>query len=131
MTAPKSSAKKKATAKKAATKKAPAKKKATAKKTAAKKAANDDANQDEPIAAKDTKAKKSGASSLNVIMGQLFSLRPRVSTGFRPDDFRQARQSLADESYDTPQDAARAVAEKAIELTRGGPHSGPRPRRNQ
>lgn len=126
MTARKSSAKKKSTAKKAATKKAPAKKKAA-------KAAKDEpsATKDKAAPAKDTKAKKSGASSLDVVMGQLFGLRPRVSTGFRPDDFRQARQSLAGESYDTPKDAARAVAEKAIELTRGGPHSGPRPRRNQ
>jgi len=130
MTAKKASAKKKAKAKKTSAKKAPSKKKTrsrkgTPKKSPAKKAAakkKTTANRSAPrkvVAGQKPSKARSGASSSQVMMGHMFALRPRVSTSFRPDDFRRARQVLADEPYANIQDAARAVAEKAHELTRG------------
>jgi hypothetical protein len=53
-------------------------------------------------------------------MGQIFALRPRVATSFRPDDFRAARQLLQEEPFENADAAARAVVEKALELTHGG-----------
>ena len=139
MTARKASAKKKAGAKKTSAKKAPSKKKTSSRKGTPKKSPAKKAAAKNDAAAKKKKKKKtasrsapqkvvaeqkpskarSGASSTQVMMGHMFALRPRVSTSFRPDDFRRARQSLADEPYANIQDAARAVAEKAHELTRG------------
>ena len=57
---------------------------------------------------------------MQVNMGQVFGLRPRVSTSFRPDDFRAARQLLQEEAFENAEAAARAVVEKALELTHGG-----------
>ena len=62
---------------------------------------------------------KSGFSSLAVNMGHVFALRPRVGTSFRPDDFRDARQKLENEQFETAADAARAVVDKILELSRG------------
>jgi hypothetical protein len=45
------------------------------------------------------------------------ALRPRVHVGFKPSAFADAKRALADERYATIELAARAVAEKAIELT--------------
>lgn len=64
-------------------------------------------------------AKKSGFSSLDVNMGQVFALRPRIETSFRPDDFRTAKYHLEEESFKDANEAARAVALKALELTHG------------
>ena len=61
---------------------------------------------------------KTRVSSLDVNVGHVFSLRPRVTTSFKPRDFSAAKQRLQDESYANIQEAARAVAEKALELTR-------------
>ena len=65
------------------------------------------------------KSAKSGFSSLAVNMGHVFALRPRVGTSFRPDDFRDARQKLENEQFETAADAARAVVDKILELSRG------------
>lgn len=66
--------------------------------------------------------KPSGAfSSTNVNLGHVFALRPRVPTSFRQPDFVRARQLLEGEAFQSLEDAARAVADKALELTRGGP----------
>ena len=118
--AAKSTPKKKATAsQKAAPKKAAKKKAAAKKKVAAKKA---------PAAAKKTEKKKSAASksaskakasSMDVNHGHVFSLRPRVNTSFRPNDFMAAKRALRDEQYATIAEAAQAVAEEALSLTRG------------
>ena len=54
-------------------------------------------------------------------LGHLFSLRPRVKTSFRQEDFRAARLSLEDEAYASIEEAARAVANKALELSQEGP----------
>ena len=59
-------------------------------------------------------------SSLDVNMGQVFALRPRVSTLFRPNDFREARRLLEGEAFADASEAARAVAEKALELSQDG-----------
>jgi len=123
-TAKKKAAKKKPAKKAAAKKKAPAK---AAKKKAAKPAA-------EPAVAKSAaepeRAAGAGISSTAVNMGHVFALRPRVNKSFRQADFLTARLRLKDESYDTIEDAARAVATKALELTHDSPMSGqPAPKR--
>ena len=109
---------KKAAGKKAAAKAAP--KKAAPKKAAPRKAATKKAPEKTPA------KKRSGVSSLDVNLGHIFALRPRLATSFRPDDLRVARQLLQDESYKTITEAARAVAERALDLTHAGPQSGTR-----
>lgn len=102
---------KKAAAKQAVPKKADAKKAAPTKATGAK-----DAGAKAAPAAK-TKRAADGISSTAVNMGMLFALRPRVNKSFRQDDFLTARRLLADESYATLEEAARAVAERALALS--------------
>jgi hypothetical protein len=58
-------------------------------------------------------------SSTEVTLGHVFKVRPKVNTSFRPPDFARAKKALADKSYETIQEAARAVAEEALSLTRG------------
>ena len=53
-------------------------------------------------------------------LGHLFALRPRVTTSFPAEALRSAKHALEGEGYATISDAARAVAEKALELTRDG-----------
>jgi len=145
----KSSPKKKATAarkaapkskdakspKKAASKK-PGAKKSAAKKRAApkKKSAADKGPSPKKATAsrKKSSAKKAPAggsvSSSDINLGHVFALRPRANTSFRPNDFMAAKRALIDERYDSIPDAARAVAEEALSLTRGekkriDPHS--------
>lgn len=62
---------------------------------------------------------KGSVSSTEVTLGHVFKVRPKVNTSFRPPDFARAKKALSDESYETIQDAARAVAEEALSLTRG------------
>ena len=108
-------AKKPAAAKKSAAKKAPAKKAST------KKAAKAKTTDKSTPAAKPKEPKTgSGVRSTDVVLAHLFALRPRVATSFKPDDFRQAKQFLEEESYANVQEAARAVAEKALDLTGSG-----------
>jgi hypothetical protein len=64
------------------------------------------------------RAGKGGAAAGDVNMGHVFALRPRVATSFRQEDFRTARHLLQDERYASVEEAARAVVEKALELTR-------------
>jgi len=107
---------KKAAAKKPATKKASSKKETT-EKAAPKKAASKKADAAEVTKSAEPK-KKGSISSLTVNMGQVFALRPRVPKSFRQADFLTARDHLRDEGYASPEEAARAVVEKALELTR-------------
>lgn len=109
----------KAPAKKASAKKAPARKKAAAS------APEETARPEGATSPTMTEARREtpapaggGVSSLAVNLGHVFALRPRVETAFRPDDLRAARQQLQDERYETLEEAARAVAAKALELTR-------------
>ncbi|MBW2421868.1 MAG: hypothetical protein JRH19_25255 [Deltaproteobacteria bacterium] len=112
--AKKSSAKKKA----AASKKTAVKKKAAPKKAAAKKKAT--ATTATPAKKAATKKSGGGISSMSVNLGHVFALRPRVSTTFRQADFLTAKHRLVDEAYASIEEAARAVADKALELTRDG-----------
>lgn len=150
-TAKKKTAGKQAAGKKTAAKKAPARKKAAKKRTAAAGAPAKKSAKKKAAAARATPAKAAsekaaiekpapeqapkpaerpaaqrtgGFSSLDVNMGHVFMLRPRAATSFRPDDFREARQLLRDESFGDAAEAARAVAEKALELTRQLAHPG-------
>ncbi len=112
----KSAAKKAKPAKKRAAK--AAKKKAPAKKASAAKApATKEASATKAPASNKAKGK---FSSMDVNMGHVFALRPRANTSFRQPDFRTARQQLQDEAFDSVQEAARAVAEKAIDMTHSG-----------
>ena len=121
----KKSAAKKTTAKKSTkkaakstAKKSPAKKqKPTASKTAK------SASATKPTATKPAAAgagKGGGTRSAEVHMGHLFSLRPRVNMSFKPEDIRTAKQRLEDESYASIPEAARAVADLALEISQGG-----------
>ena len=126
---------KKATKKPAGTKKAPAKKaaparkKATARAPAAKKAAPRKkapakAEPEAKAAPAKTEAPpkpKGKFSSTQVNLGHVFALRPPVSKSFRQPDFLTARRLLEDEGYASLEEAARAVAEKALDLTHDGP----------
>jgi hypothetical protein len=128
----KKTATKKASAKKAPAKKAPAKKVATKKAAAKKPAAK--ATKKAPKAAEskpaESKPAKKGVSSTQVNMGSVFSLRPRVSTTFRQDDFVTAKRLLEDESYGSIQEAARAVVERALEMS-NDPKSRPGAKRGR
>ncbi len=127
----KAAPKKKAAAKKKAApeKKAAAKKKAAPKKQSApkKEAAPKKAaapKQVAPAAAKEAAAPrkverpKGSASSMDVTLGHIFTIRPRVNTGFRQHDLFEAKRTLVDEVYANIRDAARAVAEEALSITR-------------
>ncbi len=123
----KATAKKSTAAKKVGSKqKAVAKKKATAKKTApAKKLATPRTPKADKAAVArkpDTGEKKARGkiSSMGVHLGHIFSLRPRANTSFRQADFRTARHLLQDEAYASIEEAARSVAEKALDLTLEG-----------
>jgi hypothetical protein len=58
-----------------------------------------------------------GVSSAAVNMGHVFGLRPRVRSAFRQEHFLNARRLLEGESYASVEEAARAVAEKALALS--------------
>ena len=92
--------------------------KKTAKKTARKTAKKKTAGKVGKKAGK--KAAKAKASSLEVNMGHVFALRPRVNTSFKAGDFHAAKYQLQDEPYSDISEATKAVAEKALELTHGG-----------
>jgi hypothetical protein len=120
---------KKATAKKAGPKKktggqrkATGKKTATGSQPAEEAGAGKGAPKPKSAEAKQAEKKPEGkVSSMSVNLGQVFSLRPRVSKTFRQADFLTARLLLQDEDYANIEEAARAVAEKALDLTHKGP----------
>ena len=66
-------------------------------------------------------ARKARFTAEQVNLGHVFSLRPRVSTAFRPEDFRTAKHRLREESYVSLEAATRAVVEQAHELGREQP----------
>ncbi len=99
------------------TKKAGSKKKVAAKRASG--SAKDEGS-------KATKAEGTGSargkvSSIGVNLGHIFALRPRVNTAFPPGDLNTAKHFLRDKSYANIEEAARAVAEKALELSHKGP----------
>ncbi len=62
-------------------------------------------------------AAQGGVSAAAVNLGHVFALRPRESTSFRQQDFLAARRLLQDESFGSLEEAARAVARRALALT--------------
>ena len=128
----KASARKKAAPKKGAAtgKKASAKKK---KKASAKKKKEPTSKPKTATGKKTTTRKEAGSASkssakqtagasisaMDVNLGHVFSLRPRVNTSFRQNDFFAAKRALREETFESIIDAARAVAEEALALTRG------------
>jgi hypothetical protein len=87
--------------------------KKTAGKTAAKKKTSKKAATPKPKQAK----AKGDVSSKDVNMGHVFALRPRVSTSVPVADFLEARGLLDEERYQSIEDAARAVAERALSMS--------------
>ena len=71
--------------------------------------------------AKKTPARKPAFTAAQVNLGHVFALRPRVSTAFRPEDFRTAKHRLREERFKSLDAAARAVVEQAHELGRAKP----------
>ena len=61
---------------------------------------------------------KGSVSSLEITRGHIFAIRPRVNTGFPQNDLLEAKRALADEVYGSLGEAARAVAEEALSITR-------------
>ena len=117
---------KKTTTKETATKSAkksakkPTKKKSAKKKsTSAKSDSSDSKSDSKQTAAESGKPTQTSVSSLQVNMGHVFALRPRVNTSFKPGDFSTAKHKLREENYSSLPDAARAVVERALDLTRG------------
>jgi len=123
MAARKTAAKKAAPKRQASGKQTATAAKSTPKRKPATKArAEKDGASSKPASTEKTKKKpKSSVSSKSVNLGHVFALRPRVSTTFRQADFLTARQLLDDEAYGSIEEAARAVAEKALEMTHEGP----------
>jgi hypothetical protein len=56
---------------------------------------------------------------MDVNLGHVFALKPRVNTSFRQNDFLAAKRALREESFESVVDAAHAVADEALALTRG------------
>jgi len=103
-----------------ATKKKTAAAKTSTKKTPTRKTSAKKTRTREASAKKRASKPKGGVSAMSVHLGHVFQLRPRVNTSYRPTDFTTARQLLRDETYASVQEAARAVVEKALELTHKG-----------
>jgi hypothetical protein len=68
-----------------------------------------------------------GVSTRDVNRGHVFSLQPRVNTSFSLKAFDDARRELSDVLYGTIDEAARAVAERALELSNERPDRDPFP----
>jgi len=62
---------------------------------------------------------KVSADAVN--LGHIFALRPRVPTAFPQEALRRAKGELSDERFGSIQEAARAVAEKALETSQKKP----------
>ena len=65
--------------------------------------------------------KKGEVSADGVNMGHVFALRPRVPTAFSQEALRRARDELSEERFGSIEEAARAVAEKALHNSRKKP----------
>ncbi|MEX2208094.1 MAG: hypothetical protein WEF50_17850 [Myxococcota bacterium] len=72
-----------------------------------------------------TPAPAGGVNTREVNRGHVFALQPRVNTGFSPQAFDDARRELSDVLYGTIDEAARAVAERALELSNERPDRDP------
>jgi hypothetical protein len=56
-------------------------------------------------------------SAQDVNLGHIAALKPRTHTGFKLEAFQAARRALEQERWATIEDAARAVAAKAVEIS--------------
>jgi hypothetical protein len=123
MATKKTSKSKKSAAKKSAAKKSPTKKKTSAKKAPAKKAAakKAPAKKASPPKSAPAGAGKGAVGVEAVNLGHVLALRPRVSTSFPQAEFLKARRELAGERFGSIEEAARAVAEKALAATNRKP----------
>jgi len=65
-------------------------------------------------------AEKEGVAAADVNLGHVLALRPRVRASFSPEHLRRAKSLLSETRYGSIEEAARAVAEKALETTRDG-----------
>ena len=70
-----------------------------------------------------------GVIADEVVLGHVMALRPRIHVGFKPSAFSDAKRALADARYATIEEAARAVAEKAIEISNDSSRQNPFSRR--
>jgi hypothetical protein len=72
---------------------------------------------------------KGAVRAADVNLGHVFALRPKVNTSFPQAQFLIARRELADLRYGSLEEAARAVAEKALAKVnrKPGKHSIGRP----
>ena len=121
-TTKKKAAGKKAPAKaKAAGKKAPVKAKAAGKKAPARAKTAEKAGK-QPAAKKAPAAGSAGkVTAAEVNLGHVFALRPRVEASFGPEHLRRAKDQLSAEAWASLPEAARAVAEKALEIAHEAP----------
>ena len=94
--------------------------KSSAKKTP-KKAAKTAAKAPKKTPRKTAKKKKAEVSVDAVNLGHIFALRPRVTTAFPQDAFHKAKDELRDERFGSIEEAARAVAQKALETSQKKP----------
>jgi hypothetical protein len=102
--------------KKTAPKPAAAAKKKTARKPAAAAKKKTGASAEPEAKKAEPKKKSAGFTAEQVNLAQVFALRPRVVTSFKPADFKEAKRRLEGESWKTAEEAARAVAERALNL---------------
>jgi len=87
--------------------------KATGRKSTAKRASTKKAST-RPKAAPAAKARKGEVGVEPVTLGHIFALRPKVNTSFPQAEFLEAKRELAGKCYGSIEEAARAVAEKAL-----------------
>ena len=64
-----------------------------------------------------------------VLLGHVMGLRPRIHVGFKQSAFADAKRALAEARYASIDEAARAVAEKAIEISNESSRKDPFSRR--
>jgi len=72
-----------------------------------------------PTAPATTPESEGAFSALDVNLGHVFRLRPRVNTSFRQNDFLEARRTLAEKRFPSLEEAARTIADEALSRTRG------------
>lgn len=121
-TAAKKTTKKKTTGKKTAAKKTTKKKSARKKRAAKKPSPEETTGGRKPAKREDAPsrgpARGGDVTAADVNLGHVFALRPRVNASFSPEHLRRAKDALVEERFASLPEAARAVAEKALDLTR-------------
>jgi len=93
----------------------------TAAKPGAKKRAKAGAKKRAKTGTKRAEPAESTGTAADVNLGHVFALRPRVEASFGPEHLRRAKDQLAGQTWASLPEAARAVAEKALEIAREAP----------